>query len=90
MDGTGDPRSLAALREWLTLRVAGYLDGPADRIRSDVSFAECGLDSMYALMLCGDIEDHFGIPIEPRVAWDNRTIDALAGYLAGQLGYAQL
>jgi hypothetical protein len=43
---------------------------------------------MYALMLCGDIEDHLGVPMEPKVAWDYRTIDSLAGYLARQLGCA--
>lgn len=82
--------SLPALREWLTARVAGYLESPTEDVRPDVSFADNGLDSMYALMLCGDIEDHFGLPMEPQIAWDNRTIDALAGYLAGQLGYAPL
>ena len=88
MVGTGDPQSHAALREWLSLRVAGYLERPADNVRTDVSFAECGLDSMYALMLCGDIEDNLGVPMEPKVAWDHRTIDSLAGYLAQQLGCA--
>ena len=87
MDGTGDPRSLSALRDWLTARVAGYLERPAGEVRTDVSFAENGLDSMYALMLCGDIEDHFGLPMEPEVAWKNPTIDTLGGYLATQLGY---
>lgn len=82
----GDPQSQAALREWLAARVADYLERPADQIRPDATFAECGLDSMYALMLCGDVEDHFGLPMEPKVAWDHRTIDALAGYLADQLG----
>lgn len=87
MDRTGDAPSLTELRDWLTARVAGLLELPAGDIRSGASFAENGLDSMGALMLCGDIEDHFGIPMEPETAWNYRTVDALAGYLAEQTPY---
>ena len=73
------------LREWLTLRVAEYAECPPDAINPDVSLAEYGLDSMYALMLCGDIEDHLGLTVDPTVAWDYSTIAALTGYLDGEL-----
>ncbi len=87
MDRTADAPSLTELRDWLTARVAGLLELPAAEIRPDTSFAENGLDSMGALMLCGDIEDHLGIPMEPETAWSYRTVDALAGYLAEQFAY---
>lgn len=86
MDGTVGPPSPAALRDWLSERVAEYLDQPAATVRPDATFPECGLDSMYALMLCADIEDTFGLLIEAETAWAHRTVDALAGYLAGRLG----
>jgi acyl carrier protein len=82
MDGTDDPRSLTALREWLTSRVAEYGQRPASEVRTDASFAENGLDSMYALMLCGDIEDRFDVAMEPETAWKHRSVDKLAAYLA--------
>lgn len=84
----GDQQSPAALREWLAARVAGYVRRSPGDIRPDATFAECGLDSVYALMLCGEVEDHFGLVIEPQVAWDHPTVSALAGYLAGRLGQA--
>lgn len=87
MDDTGDAMSLTELRDWLTARVAGLLELPDGEVRPDASFAENGLDSMGALMLCGDIEDHFGIPMEPEIAWKYRTVDALAGYLAAQFAF---
>lgn len=43
---------------------------------------------MYALILCGDIEDHLGLALEPTVAWDHPTIDALAGHLEETLAQA--
>ena len=44
-----------------------------------MSLAEYGLDSMYGLMLCGDIEDHLEMRVVPTVAWDYSTVDALTG-----------
>jgi acyl carrier protein len=77
------------LRAWLTERVMEYLDNPPDEIRTDVSLAEYGMDSMYALMLCGDIEDHLQITIEPTVAWDHPSIDAMVAYLQTVAGAAR-
>jgi acyl carrier protein len=71
------------LHNWLTDRVADYLECAPERIRPDVSLASYGMDSMYALMLCGDIEDHLGVTVDPTVAWDYPTIDAIVDYLGG-------
>jgi acyl carrier protein len=85
---TGRPvPSTDELRDWLTARVAEYLDDPAE-IRPDVSLADYGMDSMYALMLCGDIEDHLDVTIDPTVAWDYPTIDGMVGYVRELLGAA--
>ena len=40
---------------------------------------------MYALTLCGDIEDAYEIEVDPLIVWDYPTIRALAGGLAEQL-----
>ena len=39
----------------------------------------------YALTLCGDIEDAYGIEVDPLIVWDYPTIRELAGGLAEQL-----
>jgi acyl carrier protein len=72
-----------ALQEWLRERVAAYGDVPADDIDVDAQLTDLGLDSVYALTLCGDIEDAFNIEIDPSVIWDHDTIRALADALAG-------
>jgi acyl carrier protein len=72
-----------ALREWLRERVAAYGDVSAEDIDVDAQLTDLGLDSVYALTLCGDIEDTFNIDMDPSVIWDHETIRALADALAG-------
>jgi acyl carrier protein len=72
-----------ALQEWLRERVAAYGDVPADGIDVDAQLTDLGLDSVYALTLCGDIEDTFDIDMDPSVIWDHGTIRSLADALAG-------
>ncbi|MDT9701429.1 acyl carrier protein [Streptomyces sp. P17] len=74
-----------AIRAWLTDRVAYYLErSPAD-LDEGAQLAEMGLDSVFALTLCGDVEDRFGLVVEPTMAWDHPTIDAITAYLAAEL-----
>ncbi|MFC8433326.1 acyl carrier protein [Streptomyces sp. NPDC057253] len=74
-----------AIRAWLVDRVAYYLErNPAD-IDEGTQLAEMGLDSVYALTLCGDVEDRFGLVVEPTLAWDHPTIDAITAHLAAEL-----
>ncbi|MFJ9005164.1 acyl carrier protein [Streptomyces canus] len=76
------------LRSWLRARVAHYAQLDAAAIDTTATLTTYGLDSVYALILCGDIEDHLGVALEPTVAWDHPTIDALAGHLEETLAQA--
>ncbi|MFF1908878.1 acyl carrier protein [Kitasatospora sp. NPDC058218] len=78
-------QDLTELRAWLTDRVAFYLEIPVEQIRPDVKLVEYGLESVYALALCGDAEDEFDVELEPTLAWDYPTIDALSGLLAEKI-----
>jgi len=69
------------LRAWLTNRVAEYLRRPAAEIDPGRQLADYGLESVYALALCGDIEDHLDIRLDETVVWDYPTIDRLGAYL---------
>lgn len=70
----------AWLEEWLVDRVG--LD-PAD-IHRDKPFAEFGVDSLTAVELSGELEEEFGVPLPPIVAWNYPTPAALSRYLAEQ------
>ncbi|MEV7027321.1 acyl carrier protein [Kitasatospora sp. NPDC093558] len=69
------------LPEWLSARVAMYLRRPAISIQPTVPLAEYGMDSVQALSLCGDLEEEFGLDVEPTLLWDYPTIESLLGYL---------
>lgn len=70
-----------AIAGWLAEQIADYLKVPADRLQPNVPLAEYGMDSVFALALCGDIEDRFEIPVEPTLAWDYPTIEQIAVFL---------
>ncbi|MFJ9178085.1 acyl carrier protein [Streptomyces sp. NPDC102360] len=80
-----DINSPTAIRAWLLDRVAYYLELPVADIDEGAALAELGLDSVYALTLCGDVEDRFGLVVEPTMAWDHPTVDAITAHLAGEL-----
>nr|WP_223186312.1 acyl carrier protein [Streptomyces sp. CBMA29] len=71
---------------WLVGHVAAYTRLSADEIDPTAPLTDYGLDSVAALSLCGDIEDEFDLVVEPTVAWDHRTVDALVAYLLDALG----
>ncbi|QKJ20295.1 acyl carrier protein [Microbacterium hominis] len=74
------PAQLVAteVEEWLTGRVLAYGKVAADSFTVDTPLTELGLDSVYALTLCGDIEDEFELEVDPTIVWDYPTIRELA------------
>ncbi|WNV85570.1 acyl carrier protein [Umezawaea sp. Da 62-37] len=73
------------LRAWLVAAVAGYLALPPSRVGTGVKLRSIGLDSLHAMGLCVDIEESWGVLVEPTLAWDFPTIDAIAAHLEGQV-----
>ncbi|MCS7476804.1 acyl carrier protein [Umezawaea endophytica] len=71
------------LRAWLVDAVAGYLALPPSRVGTDVKLRSLGLDSAHAMGLCVDVEERWGVLVEPTLAWDFPTIDAIAAHLGG-------
>ncbi len=70
-----------ALVDWLADRIAAYLSADPATIETDVAFGDYGLDSVFALNLCTDLEHEFGILAQPTLTWDYPTIDAVATHL---------
>ncbi|MEZ3159165.1 acyl carrier protein [Microbacterium sp. BWT-B31] len=77
----------AQIEDWLVGRVVAYGKAAADSFTNDTPLSDLGLDSVYALTLCGDIEDEFQLDVDPTIVWDYPTIRELAkgiAELAGQ------
>jgi acyl carrier protein len=53
----------------------------AAQLDLDRSLTDYGLDSLAALVITGEIEEMFGIVLEPTVLWDNPTIKAIAAHI---------
>lgn len=70
-----------ALDDWLAAKIAGYLSISPDQVDRDRSLADYGLDSVHAMSLCGEIEDAYGFEVEPTLAWDYPTVNAMSEYL---------
>ncbi|MBT2509713.1 acyl carrier protein [Streptomyces sp. ISL-98] len=71
--------------DWLRGRVVTYGELAPDSFSDDTPFADLGFTSVYALTLCGDIEDTFGLVVEPTIVWHHPTIRELADALEGLL-----
>ena len=74
----------APLHQWLITHLAVYLDRLPENIEATVPLAEYGMDSVCALSLCGDIEDDFGIVVEPSLVWDHPTVAHLTAHLTSR------
>lgn len=78
-----DSRELA---EWLTAKVAGYLNVSPHTIDSDTPLADCGIDSVMAMTLCADLERELGLAVDTTIVWDHPSIAAIASHLTTELG----
>ncbi|MEU1203861.1 acyl carrier protein [Nocardia sp. NPDC005825] len=74
------------IADWLARRVADYLVRPADDIDHTVPLAELGLDSVAAVGICGEIEDEWGLDVDPTIVFDYPAIVDLAAYITDEVG----
>jgi acyl carrier protein len=81
---TADALEYQKLVDWLTMKVAGYVNLPPDTIGIDTPLADCGIDSAAGLTLCADLLDEKGFDVETTIVWDYPTIEAMAAYLVAE------
>ena len=74
---------------WLTIRLASYLDVPANAVDAMVPLAEMGVDSVHALSLVGEVEAHFDIDVDPTMIFDYPTLSAIAEFISTAVGQHQ-
>jgi acyl carrier protein len=81
---TADASEYQELVDWLTIKVAGYVNVSPDTIGIDIPLADCGIDSTSGLTLCADLLDEKGFDVETTIVWDYPTIEAIAAYLVAE------
>jgi acyl carrier protein len=72
------------LVDWLTMKVARYVNAAPETIGIDTPLADCGIDSASGLELCADLQAEKGFDVETTIVWDYPTIEALAAYLISE------
>ena len=83
---TSKPRTAEEIEAWLGDWLSERLNLDTSELARDRPFADLGVDSLTAVELSGELEQAFGVPLPPVVAWNYPTPAALAGYLEEQSG----
>jgi myxalamid-type polyketide synthase MxaB len=79
------PPSVEVIRAWLINKIGELLTIAPEEIDTQEPLTNYGLSSMSGVILSGDVEQWLGLALEPMVAWEYPTIDALAQYLADEM-----
>jgi acyl carrier protein len=61
---------------------------PADQIGADADMLALGLQSVEAVLLCGAVEQHFGITIDPVLIFQSDTVADFAALIAAAIAAA--
>lgn len=70
------------IESWLTSYLANLLNLPESEVEPTVPFESFGLDSAAAVAMTGDVARWLGWDLDPNVATQHRTVEALAAYLS--------
>jgi acyl carrier protein len=73
------------LGQWLVERIRFYNQVDPATVTLDAPLAELGLDSIYVLTLCGDIEDTYDTDIDPTFFADHDTLGQVARALSERI-----
>ena len=76
----GETRDVLAV--WIRGWLGRELELDAADFAQDKTFVRYGMDSVHAMMLVGDLEEHLGVRLPPTLAWTYPTVEALAEHLA--------
>jgi acyl carrier protein len=82
---TASTTTRTAIETWLIGRITAYGKVDATAFTAETALLELGLDSVYVLTLCGDIEDEYGLDIDPTELGEHETVGDLATWLSTQL-----
>lgn len=83
MEKTIKPRK-AELENWLLTEVATQTERPMAEIDPDLPFAALGLDSTVVIALTGEMEDKWGLEIDPTLVFEYPSIARLLDYLEAE------
>ncbi|MEA5510002.1 acyl carrier protein [Crocosphaera sp. UHCC 0190] len=69
------------IENWLVSYLSQLLEIEPNKIDTQASFNEYGLDSSAAIVLTGDLQEWLGQNLDPTLLFDYPTIEALANHI---------
>ena len=75
----------ATLRPWVRAYIGNLIGSPVDEVRLDRELGSYGLDSVDAVLMAGEMEQAFGIEIDPAAFLQYSTIEAMVAMLEPML-----
>jgi acyl carrier protein len=72
---------VAEIQGWLVSYLSNELKISSDQIDVKTPFDRYGLSSMTAVLMTGEMEEWLGRSLDPTLAYDYPTVEALAQYL---------
>lgn len=76
--------SRQAVERWLLEEIGRTLDKSPQELDPRLPFASLGLDSPAAVALTGDLEEHWGVEVDPTLIFEYPSIQRLLDYLEGE------
>ncbi len=83
-ESSGPSQSHSAITAWLAAKVAQPLGIRPDDVDIRTPLAGFGIGSLQAVRLAAELEEWLGRKLTPTLVYDYPTINALAGFLAGE------
>lgn len=77
--------TVPTITEWCRGYLADLLDLPVAEVDPEADFDRLGVDSALAVSLLIEVEERYGVDIEPEELFENPTIAAVAGYVHERL-----
>ncbi len=81
MEEQPNPAVVAFLRHCIVKR-SGI---PESALGNDMSLVDLGVTSLDAVLISGEVEDHFDIEVDPILMFEHRSINSFARHLSAML-----
>lgn len=67
--------------EFILERVSYHTKTELSNLNGFSKFEEVGVTSLYAVLICGELEDEYGLELEPILLFDCKTANDVAEFL---------
>jgi acyl carrier protein len=85
METNNNGQAAEAIEAWMVLRLSDELKLDPSELDTSLPIVSYGLDSIVAFTLTGELSDWLMRDIPYTLFWEYPTVEALAGYLAGEV-----